>query len=128
MDDQLLRRDFLKAASAAAGMAAVHAQEPSAAAGSSRIRLEPFDYQGVRLLKSRWLDQVQAARDYYFALTDDDILKGFRLAAGLPAPGTTLGGWCERDSSPIFGQWLSGMARLSRATGDQALHDKPYTS
>src|SRR6185312_4271568 len=75
-------------------------------------------------LKSPWQQQVGHAREYYFGLTNDDILRGFRAAAGLPAPGTTLGGWCEKDSSPIFGQWLSGMARLSKATGDNALRDK----
>ncbi|HEX3877610.1 MAG TPA: beta-L-arabinofuranosidase domain-containing protein [Bryobacteraceae bacterium] len=123
MNNPIPRRAFLKSASAIAAATALSG-DALAAAPDSRIRLETFDYDGVRLLDSRWKDQVQQARDYYFNLADDDILKGFRAAAGLPAPGTTLGGWCEKDSSPIFGQWLSGMARLSRATGDTALHDK----
>ena len=124
MKQELLRRDFLKAVPAAAATLARAAQDGPSPASPSRVVIQPFDYQGVRLTQSRWLQQVRQARDYYFALADDDILKGFRAAAGLPAPGTTLGGWCERDSSPIFGQWLSGMARLSRATGDSQLHDK----
>jgi DUF1680 family protein len=124
MNRQLARRDFLTSAAAGIGLLANAAQEAAGPAGSSRILLQPFDYEGVRLLPSRWQNQVQHARDYYLGLADDDILKGFRAAAGLPAPGTTLGGWCERDSSAIFGQWLSGMARLSRATADRALHDK----
>ena len=33
-------------------------------------------------------------------------------------------GWCAKTSAVIFGQLLSGMARLSRATGDDALRDK----
>jgi len=118
----MARREFLGTIPLGAGMMARAVQ--AAPEPDSRIRLETFEYRGVRLLPSRWLDQVRQNRDYYFALADDDILKGFRAAAGLPAPGTTLGGWCERDSSPIFGQWLSGMARLSRATGDSALHAK----
>src|SRR5579862_4952019 len=126
MDKGMARREFLGAIPLGAGLMARAAQagaeSEAAPAADNRIRLEAFEYRGVRLLPSRWLDQVQQNRDYYFALTDDDILKGFRAAAGLPAPGTTLGGWCERDSSPIFGQWLSGMARLSRAMGDSALH------
>ena len=77
-----------------------------------RILLQPLDYRGVRLRKSRWLDQVQAARDYCFLLSEADILHGYRAAAGLPAPGAPLGGWCSRDSDAVFGQWLSGMARL----------------
>jgi uncharacterized protein len=120
--NSMLRRDFLMA-SAATALAAQAQQTPSPES-AGRILIEPFNYQGVKLRKSRWLDQVNTARDYYFSLTDDDILHGFRAAAGLPAPGTPLGGWCDRDSSPIFGQWLSGMARLSRAAGDSALHDK----
>ena len=109
---------------AAAGLLANAAQNSAPSTTSSRTRIEPFDYQGVRLLNSRWQQQIQENRAYYLSLTNDDILKGFRAAAGAPAPGTTLGGWCERDTSPIFGQWLSGMARLSKATGDSELHDK----
>src|SRR5262249_28075080 len=75
MKQELLRRDFLKAAPAAAGMLARAAQDTPAPSASSRIVLQPFDYQGVRLTRSRWLQQVQQARDYYFGLPDDDILK-----------------------------------------------------
>ena len=46
-------------------------------------------------------------------LPSDDVLKGFRQAAGLPAPGVTLGGWCARDSYTVFGQWLQSMARTN---------------
>lgn len=124
MGTELDRRDFLKGAPATLGLLARVAQPATRVSTAAPIRLQPFDYQHVGLLDSRWRQQVLSAREYYFSLTDDDILKGFRAAAGLPAPGVTLGGWCERDSSPIFGQWLSGMARLSRATGDQELRDK----
>lgn len=87
-------------------------------------QLEAFDYQGVRLLESRWRDQFQGAREYYLNVRDDDILHGYRKAAGLPAPGQPLGGWCARNSDTVFGQWLSGMARIYRATGDEALRGK----
>ena len=33
-------------------------------------------------------------------------------------------GWCKTTSAVIFGQLISGMVRLGRATGDQALIDK----
>jgi hypothetical protein len=78
----------------------------------------------VRLLDSRWQQQLQQNRAYYLSLTNDDILHGFREAAGLPAPGMPLGGWCASNSSTVFGQWLSGMARLSKANADSELHDK----
>jgi len=86
--------------------------------------IEPFDYRGVRLLKSRWQQQFQQSRNYYLAVSNDDILHGWRAAAGLAAPGKPLGGWCAKNSDIVFGQWLSGMSRIWRATGDQALRDK----
>jgi uncharacterized protein len=86
--------------------------------------LNTFDYEGVRLLPGRLWSQVQRARDVYSSVSNDDVLKGFREAAGLPAPGAGMRGWCAETSSCIFGQLLSGMARLSRATGDAALRGK----
>ncbi|HWG58029.1 MAG TPA: beta-L-arabinofuranosidase domain-containing protein [Candidatus Acidoferrales bacterium] len=94
-----------------------------AAPGAPR-KIEAFDYQGVTLRPSRWLDQVNYARQYYLGISNDDILQGFRAEAGLPAPGKPLGGWCAKDSQTVFGQWLSGMARMYRATGDTELRDK----
>ena len=99
------------------------AREPEAQA-KGRMVLETFDHEGVRLLPSRFLDQVDGARRVYGAVPDDDILKGFRRAAGLPAPGTDMRGWCTQTSAVIFGQLMSGMARLGRATGDTQLTDK----
>ena len=132
------RRDFLKAVPLAAG---VLVQSSKAAAGfkltspagpvaatrsgpSSPLRIYAFDYQGVKLRDSRWQKQVQTARDYYAGVSNDDILCGFRAAAGFPAAGKPLGGWCAKDSQTVFGQWISGMARLYRATGDSELRDK----
>ena len=86
--------------------------------------LGTFEYNGVRLLPSMFQAQVAHARDVYFGLSNDDILKGFRRAAGLTAPGNDLGGWCAETSAPIFGQLLSGLSRLGRALNDVALQDK----
>jgi DUF1680 family protein len=120
------RRGFLASAPAALVLAgrAWQPNSPETQTMQSRARIEPFDYQGVRLRPSRWKDQIDAARAFYAAVPDDDILHGFRKDAGLPAPGTPLGGWCGHDSSTVFGQWLSGMARMYRATGDDRLRDK----
>jgi DUF1680 family protein len=90
-------------------------------------KLEPFEYEGVRLLPSRFKDQVERAREVYGAIPNDNLLKGFRHNAGLPAPGEAMRGWCRDTSSVIFGQLLSGMARMSRATGDRALREKALT-
>jgi DUF1680 family protein len=86
--------------------------------------LHPFDYDGVTLLPSPFQEQMERAREVYFGVPNDDILKGFRREAGLPAPGNDMRGWAVKTSAGIFGQLLSGMARLSRATGDDALRDK----
>ena len=129
MAPEIDRRDFLASAPAAMYLAGTafntsHASPP-AAAGSAKI--EPFDYQGVTLRASRWKAQADAGREFYLGLSNDDILCGDRKAAGLPAPGQVLGGWAARNSNAILGQWMSGMARLSRATGDARLRDKAVT-
>jgi DUF1680 family protein len=64
------------------------------------------------------------ARDYYLGVSTDDILYGFRRAAGVNAPGRPLGGWASENSGVVFGQWLQAMARSSRATGDDELRGK----
>lgn len=90
----------------------------------SNLILNPLDYRGVELGPSRVRDQVEQARHYYVETLDsDDILHGFRRAAGLPAPGKPLSGWCADDSRIVFGQWLSGLARFA-ATGDSAAGGK----
>lgn len=100
-----------------------------------RCRLQPFSYTGVRLLPGMLQAQFRATRDYYFAIADDDILKGFRQRAGMRAPGNDLGGWysgdptvtywwSKGDTFNAFGQWLSGMARLAKAGEDDELAEK----
>lgn len=116
------RRSFL-AASGAAWLLATEGGAAVAGKGASQA-LRYFDYRGVTLGPSRFRDQMLATRDRYFGMSDEDMLKGFRRKAGLPAPGTDMKGWCTHDCEATFGQWLSGMARLSRATGDTALRDK----
>jgi DUF1680 family protein len=118
------RREFLKSTAAVGIAAFVGSAQAADAPDSNRIRLEPFDYEGVRLRDSQWEKQYQAARDFYLGLSEDDILCGFRRAAGLPAPGKPLGGWCAGNSNTVFGQWLSGMARMHCATDDAEIGDK----
>lgn len=124
------RRDFLKTAPVAAGVAASVLSGAGRASASPtrsslpRGPLRSFDLEGVRLLESRFKAQYDSAREFYFGVPDDDILHGFRAEAGLPAPGKVLGGWADQNSGVVFGQWLSGMARMYRATGDAAMRDK----
>jgi uncharacterized protein len=120
------RREFLKAAPVAAYAMTQIAKGatlkmPTAPA---KIKIEPFDYRGVKLRASRWQKQYQVARDFYFGVSDDDILCGYRRAAGLAAPGKPLGGWCAQNSNTVFGQWLSGLSRFACAMNDTALREK----
>ncbi|HWG58448.1 MAG TPA: beta-L-arabinofuranosidase domain-containing protein [Candidatus Acidoferrales bacterium] len=126
MKPEMDRRSFLKAAPLAAyAVAQVAKGAPvDRSASAAAIKLEPFDYRGVRLHESRWQKQVQAASDFWLQLPEDDILHGYRVAAGLNAPGKALGGWCRVNSDTVFGQWISGMARMYCATGDTRLRDK----
>lgn len=125
------RRDFVKmVAGASLAPSLLHASgAPGAPAAKTnglvaRVHLESFDYQGVQLLDGMLKSQYDRTREYYFKISNDDILKGFRERAGLPAPGQAMGGWAQQSTSGVFGQWLSGMARMYRATGDTQMRDK----
>jgi len=117
------RRDFIDLLAGAA-LTPQLAQPSGRPAGGVRTHMEPFNYQGVRLREGRMRDQYLAARDYFFHLPDDDIVKGFRKRAGLPAPGNDMGAWGSQDTAMVFGQWLSGMARMFKAAQDEAMRDK----
>ena len=120
------RRDFLGAAAVEAHwrLGAANAAGDSREAIEARNKIRAFDYDGVKLRKSRWSEQYQRSRDFYLGVSNDDILRGFRAAAGLPAPGKALGGWCSPNSNTVFGQWLSGMSRFARANDDAQMRDK----
>ena len=76
---------------------------------------------GVRLTTGRLARRLADAAETYGRMPVDSVLKGFRERAGRPAPGTGLGGWSRDTSEPTFGQWVSGLARLSSVLGDQDL-------
>lgn len=85
--------------------------------------IEPFNYEGVRLLPGMHKSQFEQVRDYYLRLQPNDILRGFRLRTKDWAPGKDLGGaYSERPLA--FGQWLGGFARMYKATGDVAVRDR----
>jgi DUF1680 family protein len=125
------RRDFVKMVAGASLAPSVGRVSraldvaPSGTAGlTAKVYLEPFDYQGVRLLDGMLKAQYDRTRAFYFGMSNDAILKGFRERAGLAAPGESMGGWAQDSTSGVFGQWLSGMARMYRATGDTEMRDK----
>jgi hypothetical protein len=89
--------------------------------------LHPFDYRGVTLEDGPLKRQFDEVRDYYLHIPNDNLLKGFRQRAGRYAPGTEMGGWYSADIFHIFGQILSGLARMTAATGDPACKRKADT-
>lgn len=133
MDERLGRREFLGAAGTLAPLvqgvlSAQGVETPARTTPYRRVAIEPFDYSGVRLRPSFWQRQATAGRDYYLGVSNDDILHGYRVAAGTAdAPGRALGGWCSPNSNTVFGQWLQSMARMQRAYGDKELLEKANT-
>jgi DUF1680 family protein len=77
--------------------------------------LQPFHYSEVTLTSGPLAAQAQAARDFFLALPNDDVLNGFRRRAGLPAPGKAMADGMTRRISPAAALLGSGFPR-SRAT------------
>jgi DUF1680 family protein len=135
--DRISRRSILKlggltVASAYTGLIA-------RAAGAAPVAplMMPADRAGVTLLDGPMREQFIAHHATLLAMDEDALLKPFRAAAGLPAPGADLGGWynVSADFNPpldmhgfipghSFGQYISGLARAYAITGDEATKQK----
>jgi uncharacterized protein len=124
MKSTFSRRDFVKGAAAALTAGSSPLANP---AEPTRQPLDEFDYAEVRLTGGplkRQYDRIMAS---YLALDNDRLLKVYRERAGLPAPGPAMGGWYDADGfvpGHSLGQYISGLARLGRATGDAACQAK----
>jgi DUF1680 family protein len=129
------RREMLAFASLAAGAAAFGkiANSPS----DSRIKWRPAAYSEVTLGEGPLLKQFAAQHATLLAMDDDALLKPFRTAAGLAAPGPDLGGWYNEASSfdppadmhgfipgHSFGQYVSSLARAYAITGNEQTRAK----
>ena len=137
------RRTFLKSSAFATaatllsrgGVRAQSSTGVGAAGGDTR--LAQFDYADVELLAGPMRDQFNQNHAFFMALSEDALLKPFRQAAGMPAPGEDMGGWYSysKDFDPphnltgyipghSFGQYLSGLSRAYAVTGDQPTQAK----
>lgn len=116
------RREFSKLAIASAMTPKIHAT--SLPSQEAPLKLRTFNYENVKLLPGPLLEQFNQTRDTYFNIPDERMLVGFRKRAGLQAPGMSLDGWYANDVFHAFGQFLAGMSRMSKATGDTAMKDK----
>jgi hypothetical protein len=90
-------------------------------------RLRDFDYGSVELTGGPLKSQYDFIHAHYLGLDNDRLLKVYRQHAGLAAPGLDMGGWYGEGGfipGHSFGQYISGLARLGRSTGDTACHQK----
>jgi hypothetical protein len=135
--DTLSRRSVLKfgglaVASALAGRVAAKTTDRS-----NVNLLAPADRASVVLLEGPMREQFRAHQATLLAMDEDALLKPFRLAAGLPAPGEDLGGWYNASSGfnppqdmhgfipgHSFGQYVSSLARAYAVTGDPQTRQK----
>src|SRR5580700_8764006 len=127
MENAITRRDFLAGAAAVALASGARASAHPAAPPPFSDPLAEFDYGAVELtggpLKQQY-DRIHAA---YLALDNDRLLQVYRERAGLPAPGEPMSGWYGRDGfvpGHSLGQYISGLARIGRTTGDSACATK----
>jgi uncharacterized protein len=122
----LSRRDFLKGAGAAFAAGSFVQRLPAISAAPS-VRMTEFDYGDVRLTGGPFKDHYDRILASYLALDNDRLLKVYRQRAGLPAPGEDMGGWYDADGfvpGHALGQFISGLSRYARATGDADAYAK----
>ena len=100
------RRQFLSYGATAAGaamagrplralVATVNTQAAASVAVTPTIRT--FDYNQVELLEGPMRQQFDTNHAFFLKMDEDRLLKPFRQAAGLPAPGDDMGGWYDID-------------------------------
>jgi uncharacterized protein len=123
------RRKFLQASAAALSRSLL--DQASALAStpteSSRELLHEFPYGTVTLTGGPLKQQYDRIHASYLALDNDRLLKVYRQRAGMPAPGSDMGGWYDTDGfvpGHSLGQYISGLARIGAATGDPACATK----
>ncbi|HEY6453000.1 MAG TPA: beta-L-arabinofuranosidase domain-containing protein, partial [Steroidobacteraceae bacterium] len=113
--------------------AALHADGPTSAYTVAR----PPAYTDVTLLDGPLRDQFRAHHATLMAMDEDALLKPYRTAAGIAAPGEDLGGWYNSSSAfapprdmhgfipgHSLGQYISSLARAHAITGDAATRQK----
>lgn len=117
----LTRRRFLQGAAGVAASSAVSRRTRAAATVPGSELLHEFDYAEVGLTGGPLRDHYDRIFASYLALDNDRLLKVYRQRAGLPAPGEDMGGWYDADGfvpGHSLGQYISGLARYARATGE----------
>jgi uncharacterized protein len=139
----LNRRTFLKSAGATAASTYVAKAIPAWGVSAEKslvavvLPLATFAYSDVQLLDGPMRRQFEQNHARFLNLEDDRLLKVFRQAAGLPAPGDDMGGWYDIGGFSLirndfhgfipghsFGQYLSALARAYAVSGDEPTRAK----
>src|SRR5258708_2248422 len=92
-----------------------------------RAALAELGYRQVQLCSGPLQRQAGENHALLMNLDEDSLLRPYRLRAGLPAPGTDLGGWYDSDAfapGATFGQWMSALCRYHAISGDGATRAK----
>jgi DUF1680 family protein len=142
MKSRLNRRTFLKSATATTVAAYAARRLPAWAirdhnTSAVNTPLTTFAYSQVELLDGPMKRQFEENHALFLDLDNDRLLKVFRQAAGLPAPGADMGGWYDLTGFSLerndfhgfvpghsFGQYLSGLARAYGVTGSEQTRAK----
>ncbi len=135
--DPISRRSILKIGGLAVASTLAARVAARVSGGSTSDALEYPDRASVALLDGPMLEQFRAHHTTLLAMNEDALLKPFRVAAGLPAPGEDLGGWYNASSSfnppqdmhgfipgHSFGQYMSSLARAYAVTGNEETRQK----
>lgn len=87
-------------------------------------KLESFNYSGIALKKSVLNTQFEQTKDFYYNISNDSLLYGFRKRAGKKALGIGLDGWYGADFFNNFGQFLAAFSRIYCITKDIKILEK----
>ena len=111
------RRTFL-------GCAGATALAPGAPGKPRALRkVNEFGYGQIALTGGPLASQYRRVHAFLLRLDNDRLLKVYRQRAGLPAPGEDMGGWYDANGfvpGHLIGQFISGLARFSAGSGDDA--------
>ena len=127
MSGEFSRREFLAGAAAALAGAGLRAR--AAGEGVAETRFSEFDYGDVQLTGGPLKQQYDRVHASYLGLDNDRLLRVYRLRAGMPAPGEPMGGWYGHNGfvpGHSLGQYISGLARIGKTTGDDACQAKVH--
>ncbi len=99
--------------------------QPSKVIPAKSNVVQSFDYGDVQLLPGLMYDEFREIKEFFMSLSNDDMLYGLRLKAGITnPPGKAIGGWYDLLSALTLPQWISSYCRMYAVTGEKACMEK----